>query len=249
MLEPEQEALLAEMVEAARSVPRHEQKFFVAEYDGGEVLVGAGLQREILGRDIRSLVRAGLVEETVRDMLIGSCDLHITSDGYAHHAAMRQREGEPADRIEGEVRRLLDAERFRGAYPEAYRLWAEAEALLWDDASERNLSTIGLKLRETMQEFAAALIASYGPEDADPRPQATKNRIRAVIDQHRSLLGERRSYLLAALVDYWSCAVDLVQRQAHSGEPGTETATWEDARSAVLHTGVLMSEIASALPE
>ncbi len=52
MLEPEQEALLADMVEAARSVPRHEQKFFVAEYDGGEVLGGAGLQREILGGDL-----------------------------------------------------------------------------------------------------------------------------------------------------------------------------------------------------
>lgn len=248
MLEPEQEALLADMVEAARSVPRHEQKFFVAEYDGGEVLGGAGLQREILGRDLRALIQAGLVEESIRDMLIGSSDLHITSEGYAHHAAMRQREGEPAERIEGELRHLLDAERFRSAYPAAYRLWAEAEALLWDDASERNLSIIGLKLREATQEFAAALVARYGPADADPSPQATKHRIRAVIDQHKSLLGERRSALLAQLVDYWSRAVDLVQRQAHSGEPGTERATWQDARSVVLHTAVLMSEIASALP-
>jgi hypothetical protein len=31
MLEPEQEALLADMVEAARSVPRQEQKFFVGK--------------------------------------------------------------------------------------------------------------------------------------------------------------------------------------------------------------------------
>jgi hypothetical protein len=76
-----------------------------------------------------------------------------------------------------------------------------------------------------------------------------KRRIRAVIDQHKPLLGERRSALLAQLVDYWSRALHLVQRQAHSGEPSTETATWQDARSVVLHTAVLMSEIASALPE
>ncbi len=55
---------------------------------------------------------------------------------------MRKRQREPIARIEGEVRRLLDCGGFRIAYPDAYRLWAEAEALLWDDASEQNLSTM-----------------------------------------------------------------------------------------------------------
>lgn len=180
-------------------VPRHEQKFFMADHDGGEVLVGAGLQREVLGRDVRAHVRAGLVEDAIRDMMIGSFDLHVTAERYAHYASMRQKDGEPAGRVEGEVRRLLDADRFRTTYPEAYRLWTEAEALLWDDASERNLSTIGLKLREATQEFAAALVARYAPPDVDSNPQATKNRIRAVIELHRPSLGERRAALLTEL--------------------------------------------------
>lgn len=76
MLEPEQEALLAEMVQAARSVPRHEQKFFVAEVDQGAFLIGADLQQPVLDRDIRALLRAGLIEESVRDMLGGAADIY-----------------------------------------------------------------------------------------------------------------------------------------------------------------------------
>jgi hypothetical protein len=82
-----------------------------------------------------------------------------------------------------------------------------------------------LKLREATQEFAAALVARYDPPDVDSNPQATKNRIRAVINLHRPLLGERRSALLAELIDYWSRVVDVVQRQAHSGEPGNESTS------------------------
>jgi hypothetical protein len=63
-LEPEQEELLATMVEAARSVPRHEQKFFLAEVDQGEFLLGANLQEPVLDRDIRALLRAGLLQES-----------------------------------------------------------------------------------------------------------------------------------------------------------------------------------------
>jgi hypothetical protein len=214
----------------------------------GEILIGAGLQRRVLLRDIRALVSAGLVQDVLRDIMTGSSDLHVTAEGYAHYASARKRQGEPLARVEGEVRRLLDGDQFRIAYPDAYRLWAEAEGLLWDDASERNLSTIGLKLREAAQAFASALVDRYAPPDVDPNQQATKNRVRAVIDQHRPSLGERRSALLAELVDYWSRTVDLVQRQAHSGEPGAESATWQDARSAILHTGVLMAEISNALP-
>jgi hypothetical protein len=248
MLDPEQEALLAEMVQAARAVPRHDQKFFLTQYDGGVILVGAGLQCEVLGRDVRALVRAGLVDDVINDPMIGSSDLFVTSEGYSYYAAMRQKEGEPPARVEAEIRRLLDADRFRDTYSDAYRLWAEAEALLWDDASERNLSTIGFKLREAVQEFASTLVVRYEPPAVDPSPQATKNRIHAVINLHRSSLGDRRSALLGELIEYWSRGVDLIQRQAHSGEPGNESATWQDARSVVLHAAVLMSEIAHALP-
>lgn len=248
MLEPEHEALLADMVEAARAVPRHEQKFFLAEYDGGEILVGAGLQHEVLGRDVRALVRAGLVDDVIADPMIGSSELFVSNEGYSYYAAMRQKEGEPPARVEGEIRRLLEADRFRDSYSEAYRLWAEAEALLWDDASDRNLSTIGFKLRQAVQEFASALVVRYEPPGVDSSPQATKNRIRAVINLYRPALGDRRADLLSELVEYWSRGIDLIQRQAHSGEPGNESATWQDARSVVLHSAVLMSEIANALP-
>jgi hypothetical protein len=107
---------------------------------------------------------------------------------------------------------------------------------------------MGISCREAVQEFASALVARYDPPDVDPSPQATKNRIRAVIRQHGAGLGDRRTALLNAVVTYWSAVIDVVQRQEHSGEPGNESATWEDARSAVLHTAMLMSEIAIALP-
>jgi hypothetical protein len=52
-----------------------------------------------------------------------------------------------------------------------------------------------------------------------------------------------------ALPEYWSKTSDLVQRQEHSGEPGVEALTWDDARRVVLHTPGLMSDIAQAMRE
>jgi hypothetical protein len=110
---------------------------------------------------VYALVDAGLVEDRIRDMLSGAFDLYITQAGYDYYSQMRTREGEPAARVENEVRKLLDDEGFRNDFPEACARWAEAERLLWGDDSDRNLSTIGHKAREAVHEFAPALVERF----------------------------------------------------------------------------------------
>ena len=46
---------------------------------------------------------------------------------------------------------------------------------------EPDLTTVGHKGREAMQEFVRALVEKYGPVDADPNPAHVNRRLGAVI--------------------------------------------------------------------
>jgi len=191
-LEPEQVELLATITEAHRAVPREERQTFVARRypykpGGPAELRHPGLpdgripMGQVLMADVRALERAGLISITQsRGSLLG---FELTPAGLRYHVHLTRSQGEPAARVGAEVRRYIDAEPFRSAYPSAYQKWLQAEDLLWGDDSEANLTAIGHHCREAMQEFADALVREHRPEGVSADRAKTVERIRAVVRQ------------------------------------------------------------------
>jgi hypothetical protein len=166
----------------------------------------------------------------------------ISPRGHAYYAAMKRREAQPLERQEAELRRFVNGDAFRARYPAAYAKWAEAERLLWSADSDRELSTVGHKVREASHEFALALVDEHDPPNVDPDVTTVKNRIASVIDLYRPLFGRTKAAFLDALLEYWNKSVDLIQRQEHNRD-----LEWDDARRVVFHTASLMWEIDATL--
>jgi hypothetical protein len=105
-LEAAQELLLTEMVQAARRVPRAEQRWHLSERDQNDVLSGAWGVREVLGpRCVRAPSRRAAAAG--RGHHGAGSDWVISADGYKYYARIKQRAGEPLERQEAEVRPLL----------------------------------------------------------------------------------------------------------------------------------------------
>lgn len=186
-LEPEQEELLAALVEAHRAVPRDKRrKFYFGTAQGNpNNLHHPGLPNggdKISLGDLEVLDHMGYIglkERTLR----GTYDFDVMPQGFTHYARAKQHHGQQLTRIEAEVRSFLSADRIRRDYPEAFRKWSEAEALLWDADSEQQLTTIGHLCREALQEFAATLANRYGITNVPEDKAKTVARIRAVLNQ------------------------------------------------------------------
>ena len=114
--------------------------------------------------------------------------------------------------------------------------------LLWGEDSESELSTIGHKCREAMQEFATALLAIHAIDDANPDKAKTRDRFSAVVNRRRADIGDAKSDLLDGLFGYWRATDSLVQRQEHAGQREAEPLTFEDGRRVGFQTAVVMFE-------
>jgi hypothetical protein len=247
-LEPEQEELLARMVEGAREVPREEREWLLMSYGGGSFLEGPGIGRaDVPEGDVFMLERAGYIHPVRYSRRDSNPTFVLTPEGLAHYGETRGRE--PGARQEAELRRFLDTEAFRAAYPEAYAKWAEADALLWRADSEREFTTVGHKVREALQHFATEAVDRYRPSEVEANPALVNRRLGAVIAELLPRLGEGRSALLKTLGDYSEAALDLVQRQEHGAMKEGEHLTWHDARRVVFHAGSVMYEFADAFRE
>jgi hypothetical protein len=240
-LEPDQEQLLTELVEASREVPRHEQQWHLGGEDAPDVLRGPWGERQVLVSDVLALADLELLDAVTLNYVYGN-DYVISPRGHAYYAAMKRREAQPLERQEAELRRFVNGDAFRVRYPAAYAKWAEAERLLWSADADRELSTVGHKVREASHEFALALVGEHDPPNVDPDLTKVKNRIASVIDLHRPALGRTKAAFLDALLEYWDKTVDLVQRQEHARD-----LEWTDARRVVFHTASLMWEIDATL--
>lgn len=172
----------------------------------------------------------------------GDFDFTITPEAYDFLEA--QAMIEPLVRVEQEIiSQYISGDAFRERYSAAYQRWSEAAALLWGRDAEAELTTIGHKTREAVQEFATALIERDQLTDVDSNPAHTAARLRTVVDHHRVRLGEARSKVLDALIVYWGEVNDLLQRQEHGGQKEGEPLAWEDGRRVVFQTAVVMHEI------
>jgi hypothetical protein len=179
VLDPEQEQLLADLVEASRSVPRSElQDFLLIRLGHGDMIhgpVGRSLESTQLYNDVVLLADAGLVRIS-RHGSGSDFSFFVIPEGFEHYRQTKQRAGEAAEQVEQELNRSLDSDHFRSSYQGVYELWSDAASLLWGADSKKELTTIGHKCREAVQEFATALVMRHQPPDVDDAPTHTAAR-------------------------------------------------------------------------
>lgn len=234
-LEPEQVALFERLVEASRNVPRAQrQPFLRVRLAGGTIIQGNGISEQVLDEDVDVLEHEGLIR--FRDDVFT-----IPPRALEFYRQLKSR-AEPIDEVEQTVVKYLDSPEFGSRYPAAYGRWKDAAELLWQSDSDQELSTIGHKCREAIQEFVTALIDLHQVGDANPDKAMTRDRFSAVLAARRSQLGTAKHNMLDALFDYWRAVGDLVQRQEHAGQREGEQLVWEDGRRAVFQTAVVMFE-------
>ena len=235
-LEDEQLALFEQLLEAWRAVPRDRRHpFLYLRTMGANIVQGNGVNREVPDGDIEALRTEGLLSFDGDSFTISARSVAMYQEWKGSHV-------EPAADVEDAVQRYLDSDRFRARYPDAYTRWKDAAVLLWGEDSAQELSTIGHKCREAMQEFATVLLELHGVEHANPDKAKTRDRFSAAVNSRRAELGERKSEILDALFVYWRATENLVQRQEHAGQREGESLTPEDGRRAVFQTAVVMFE-------
>jgi hypothetical protein len=249
-LEPEQDAILGACVEAHRRMPREKRQAFlhVAQANGDFYIRHSGLPNgniRVYHGDLGALQQADLIN--IESSRPGLSQFDITDRGYAYYSDLKQQAAEPAEHVTHDVRGYIDGASFRELYPAAYTKWCEAEALLWREDSERQLTTIGHLCREAIQEFATALVERWQPPDAPTEKNRDVARLRAVLKHRANALPRTVWSFLEALVPYWGTVSDLVQRQEHGGQREGPPLLWEDGRRVVFQTLNLMSEVARTL--
>jgi hypothetical protein len=243
----EQIDLLLALIEAADKVDRAERRFYMSRVDGGDFVIGPGGQRRVLGDDINDLIDAGLLRRR-GSWTSGDVEFTIAPEGLAYAEEIGRLD--PVQRTEQSVTSYLDGEAFKAKYPGATQRWQESANLLWGESAADELTTIGHKTREAVQEFATALVERAGIDGTVPKdPAKTVARLRGVLEANRERLGEARHHFLDALLAYWGEVNDLLQRQEHGGQKEGEPLSWEDGRRAVFQTAIVMFEIDRTIPD
>lgn len=248
MLEPTQEKLLIQLVEAERRLPRNErQYFYVAHRIGppGVELIHSAIPKEsprVFEGDLRTLESQGFLSIVSYDgNEIES--FYITNMGIHEYEKIIQKIGQPIERVQKIFKEYVESNRFKTSYPRAYAKWSQAENLLWKDDTDSTITTIGHLIREAMQEFADTLVVRYNLQERLSEKSKTVVRIRAVLELLSPKYGKIEKEFLDALLAYWGTVLDLVQRQEHGSQKENESLLWVDARRIVFQTAIVMFEI------
>lgn len=251
LLDDVQKELLAKIIEAERSVADDKRGKFLATGHLGSPLTlfihsGGAPQVEGHLQDAEILASRGLLHQSYGSK--GSPQFWVTPEGNLYYENLRHSDA-PAETVEDHMRGHLSSQEFRKGYPDAFQKWSNAEKRLWSSDSLEHLSLIGHLCREAMQSFADRFVSLHGPEKLDARQADTVKKIRAVLDGFGTELGKTEKAFLDALLAYWGCVSDLVQRQEHGAEREKESLNWEDARRVVFQTLVVMYELDRASPQ
>lgn len=236
-LEAEQKDLLVHLVEAYRE---SREEFLVIKHWGGASIHHAGKAIDVEPADVRALVHYGfLVPVGVGGS--GNEQYDLTPDGRRYYVWLKQQEGEPIERLELEIRRLLDVGSFLERHREAYDRWADAETKLWGADTANQFTDIGLACREAVQLFITDLVRQHQPSDVESNVEKTINRLHSVIETAGG--SERVGAVADALVAYFAAVNGLFQRQVHGKQKGGDSLVWEDARRVVFQTAMVMFEL------
>jgi hypothetical protein len=250
-LDPETEAFLWHLVEAARAVPRSERGNFTAHCfaEPGNELLHAGLPAGMIKNfdegDLRDLIEADLLRVTATAH--NKQMFELRRGAFEAYDRAHRDAAAPVAAQERMVTEHISSHAFAARYRDASDRWRGAEALLWDDDSVKNLTDIGHRCREALQLFATRLIELHGVTGVESDPAKTVNRLRACIAARKPNLSTTVVGLLDALVGYWGSVSDLVQRQEHGAGKEGEELSWEDGRRVVLYTALVMHECDRAL--
>ncbi len=229
-------------------MPRGEREWVFISFGQGSFLQGPGIGREDVPQgDIAMLEREGFIVAIRYSPRDGNPTYVVTPEGLEHYATMKGRD--PGARQEAEVNRFLDSDRFRTEYPDAYSKWVDANDLLWRADSDKELTTVGHKAREALQDFASEAIDRYQPPEAETNPALVNKRLGAIIALFLPKLGQKRAELLTALGDYSEATLGIVQRQEHGGQKEGQDLNWNDARRAVFQSASVMYECAELFHE
>ena len=249
LLEKEQEQLLIEIVEFERNIPRDQRhKFMVLNADNSSTLIypgHRGLGKKIYAGDIDALAREQLLAMSYGSR--GTPNFDITPLGFRYYEYLKQKLGQPIDRLQMAVKSYMSSNEFAKSYPNAYQKWIDADELLWQSDSEKQFTMIGHLCREALQEFATYLIQKHNIENVDENKAHDVARIKAVLNSPSVKLGKSEKPFLEALINYWGTVSDLVQRQEHGAQKEGEALIWKDARRVVFQTAMVMFEIDKAL--
>lgn len=249
LLEPVQKELLMTVVEAARNMPiDNRQKFFVAQSFGGDDLIHPSVTKD------KTHIYFGDVEALAREELLalgygpgGTPSFDVTAKGFKYYEYLMEKLGEPVERIEKTIHNYIDTGSFVKKYPTAYEKWCSAEELLWKADSKQQLTLIGHLCREAIQEFTDCLVSAYNPSNAIKEKTKTVARLKSVIEIQAKGLGDTKRAFFDALVAYWGTVNDLIQRQEHDSQKDGQPLIWEDARTVVFQTLIVMFETDKSL--
>ena len=232
------------MVKADHAVPPADKwKFVIVRQTGLGPILHKGLPSDFSANisDLEALWDAELLRQGVGSK--GSFNFSITPLGFMYAQWLRESTGDPVQRVTDEIRGYVASEDFKSHYKNAYAKWAQAEAHLWGEDSDQQLTTIGHLCREALQEFATALVDHHNPPSTNTDKTKTIDRMRAVLNCCSDQLGGTVAPFLDALLVFWGTVSDLVQRQEHGAQKEGGPLVWEDARRVVFQTAVVMFEI------
>lgn len=250
ILEKEQEDLLCTIVEAARNVPSEKrEEFYVVSSSDGHFLQHNGFPEgeiEFHSPDLGILIEKGLILVTGTNKY-GVSRFAVTPEGFQYYRCLKKRSGESVEHVEKEVRSYIDSHDFQKRYKKAYEKWSEAESLLWETETPKQLTKIGHLCREAIQEFMDVLFTQANPPGEPKGKDKTEQRLSAIIEVKSQKLGKTERRLLRALYKYWQEVNDLIQKQVHGALKEEEELVWDDARRVVFQTMMLMFEVSHSL--
>lgn len=246
-LDEAQTDLLVLLCEAARRQAKSSKESFLAI----ETMGGPGIHHPLLPGgefsdfhwpDLETLYEYGLIRGRAgKNELI----FDVSPAGFEHFDKLMRARGEPSRRVEGSVRQLLDSGWFASAFPDAFASWQKAEGLYWQDHFGEHATAIGHHCREAMQRFGAGFAVGAGV--APGSAEKTLDNVRSGLGSLRGERSKSRLDLLDALLHYWGCVIDVVQRQEHGDTKEGDPLTHEDSRLVVFQTALVMFELASVL--
>ena len=250
LLEKEQEELVCKIVEAARNVPRENRReFIVLRSSAGDYLNHPGLpdsESKIYASDLQTLSGYGLIQVTATNRY-GILRFDIHPSGYLYYKYLKGRSGEPIEHMEEAVRSYINSHEFQKEYPKAYEKWTEAEKLLWETDTSKQLTTIGHLCREAIQEFMDTLYGQIKPKGEKIPKNLTKKRLEKIIEARTKQVGESERKFLNLLINLWEVVNVLVQKQEHGAQKEKVQLVWKDARRVVFQTMMMMFEVSQSL--
>jgi len=245
---PQQDELLRALVEASRAHPEAPRQPYIAlrsQSSSGDIIHPTlGPNFHAYFDDVQALGQAGLLQVTASDS--SQIVFNLAAAAYALYAQLELKGREPVDRLGDQVRRYMQSDQFRKRHLEAFEAWKKAEERLWTVADDGiGFTDIGHHCWQASIAFATDLARGTSAEPLNP--ELTKVRMKAAVEA--ADVSEQTQELLARLIELWSAAQDLVQRQRHGAAKTGVSLTWQDARRVVFYTGLCMLEINELLAE